>query len=654
MSQILDKLTIKRQIMMITILSLIAIITLGAISLFAASSASKSADLSVKNAVLSAKLHTLAESALIMRRYEKDYLLWHTEKYIKRFYEQVDKTIAQTNDISKTVSKEEVEQLNTILENIEKHKQDFIEIVEIQNTMGIEADSGIIGDLRKAAHDIESAFKSSSSAGEKMISLLNLRKHEKDFMLRGSDKYLDKFKKEVAVLNKSISSSSLTSSQKQTTTSLLAEYQTKFNTWVSLNASLKKDISILSKIYAVYGPIIDELAGKYSASSQQANINRLDQNNVSNITLITSIVAIFAILLIASFVVASNITSKIKNISDTMDVMSGGNTDVDIQYSDLKNEIGVMASALKVFRDTAIARIKDQLVKESHDKEELKRAETINQLIGSFKANSMKEIQSVLNASGDLESASQELNQSTMDMENESTQVKTNVDNTNMNVSGAASATEEMAASISEISHQAATSNELANGAKQKTLETVTVINTLATSAQHIEKVVKLIEEIAEQTNLLALNATIEAARAGDAGKGFAVVASEVKSLASQTAKATEEIALQITTIQSDSNKASVAIVEVENMISNLSDSSMGVAAAVEEQGAAINEISSNVVNASNLSEESANSMQNMGGSISNTKGVSDNVSTLADKLKIQIKGLEGSVLEFLDDVKSA
>ena len=158
---------------------------------------------------------------------------------------------------------------------------------------------------------------------------------------------------------------------------------------------------------------------------------------------------------------------------------------------------------------------------------------------------------------------------------------------------------------------------------KQQTTQDDEVINTLSSSAKHIEQVIKLIEEITKQTNLLALNATIEAARAGDAGKGFAVVANE-------------------------------AIMQVDAIIGKLSSSSLGVAAAVEEQSAAISEISNNVGNASALSSKSALSMQAVGSSIDNTQTVSQDVQILSDELNNQITKLESDISEFLKGVKAA
>jgi methyl-accepting chemotaxis protein len=158
-----------------------------------------------------------------------------------------------------------------------------------------------------------------------------------------------------------------------------------------------------------------------------------------------------------------------------------------------------------------------------------------------------------------------------------------------------AAATEQLSASIAEISRQVSESTTVARAAVEQAEQTNNEVNALAEAAQRIGDVVKLINNIAGQTNLLALNATIEAARAGEAGKGFAVVASEVKSLATQTAKATDEIAAQVTAIQGATSSAVKAIQDIGGTIVRVNQIAAAIAAAVEEQGAATREIARNV-----------------------------------------------------------
>lgn len=354
-------------------------------------------------------------------------------------------------------------------------------------------------------------------------------------------------------------------------------------------------------------------------------------------------------------IISKSVVRPVDTITEYMGKLADDDLDAELDLdSKRKDEIGEMVKAMVVFKENAIQRRDNQKERHKQTEVDVKKAKVVSDLINVFRTNSTDSISTVRNASDGLEQASNGLSTSAVEMQKQSVDVMSNVDDTSVNVSSIASATEEMVASIGEISEQASRSTEMAISAKTKTKDTVGIINTLSESAKGIQQVVRLIEEIAEQTNLLALNATIEAARAGESGRGFAVVANEVKSLASQTAKATEEIAQQIETIQSDSRNASEAIDEVETLILNLSEASVSVAGAVEEQNAVMNEIATNINNASKLSAQSSDSMKIVGSSIEHTQGISSEVGDYAVDLKTQLSSLEGNIAKFLTDVQSA
>ncbi|MCJ8322607.1 MAG: HAMP domain-containing protein [Rhizobiales bacterium] len=356
---------------------------------------------------------------------------------------------------------------------------------------------------------------------------------------------------------------------------------------------------------------------------------------------------------VAGLFLSNSITKPISKLTNRMSSLSEGLLDADVEGADRKDEIGEMAKAVLVFKQNAEENVRSDASKQARLKEDKERAEFLNTAIEEFKTFSAEKLDKVNIATNNLETAAENLSNSAEDMSEQSQKVQANVDNTSANVGSAAAATEEMAASISEISERAASSTTVAEDAKKKTKETVDKIATLTESAKQIEQVVKLINEIAEQTNLLALNATIESARAGEAGRGFAVVANEVKSLAEQTSKATDQIANQITSMQQDSGIAAKAIAEVEEVIASLAESSIGVAAAVEEQSSVIGEISSNVANASNLSSQSAESMGVVTEIIGTAKDISGEVSNLAEDMKTQVGDLENDITEFLRKVSN-
>jgi methyl-accepting chemotaxis protein len=217
-----------------------------------------------------------------------------------------------------------------------------------------------------------------------------------------------------------------------------------------------------------------------------------------------------------------------------------------------------------------------------------------------------------------------------------------------------AAAAEELSASIGEISRQVHQSSKITGQAVTETQRTDTIVRALAEGADKIGKVMELIADIAGQTNLLALNATIEAARAGDAGKGFAVVASEVKSLATQTARATEEIGVQVSQIQAATKEAVGAIEGISTTIQEVSKIAASIAAAVEEQGAATAEIARNVQQTAQAAQDVTVNISGVSRASSETGAAAGQVLSAAGDLSNQAENLTAEVNTFLVDVRAA
>jgi methyl-accepting chemotaxis protein len=217
-----------------------------------------------------------------------------------------------------------------------------------------------------------------------------------------------------------------------------------------------------------------------------------------------------------------------------------------------------------------------------------------------------------------------------------------------------AAAAEELAASEHEIARQISNSSDIAHRAGQEAERVNSIVTTLSDATGKIGEVITLINDIAAQTNLLALNATIEAARAGDAGKGFAVVANEVKHLASQTAKATEEIGIQITSVQTVTRDAVSAIQGIGKTISAITENASAIAAAVEEQTAATGEIARNVQQASTGTRDVTSSIGLVNEGAATTGGAAQQVLSTADELSMQSDSLASEVADFLAAIKTA
>ncbi|MCJ8323370.1 MAG: hypothetical protein HRU29_15820 [Rhizobiales bacterium] len=660
-SAAINRFSVKSQVIIITFLSLTGIISISANAYYVSSNVANVTEKAIAASDISNLFGELSKHGLEIRVRERDYIALPTKSNVIAFVEaklEADKIVGLLE--KKLVEDDGKKTLFGIKTGLNKLLNKFGEIVDLRDNLGVDAGSGFLGELNKSIIDFDEAiedmkqkmFDKTALSGI-IVQMYALRLHQKDFMLNGELSFLEKFDLGISNLSRSVKVSFLNIKQKQIITKFIESYKTKFLAWSEAREVFNIEIMKLNQAYNHFIPKIEDMINVYSLKSAATTSIRENSQAETNVFLLTYVLIIGILITLISWFIANNIAKKIKQLSQRMKSLAGGDANGDIPHIGLKNELGDMASSLMVFKNTALARMNAEDEKKKLNQEVLRKAHYIEDLIQKFHQISSDSIGQVNIASSRLEDVSNKLSHSATDMQAQSQIVAGNVQETSVNVTSAAGATVQMVASISEIAEQAANSTAIAEMASDKTSEAVEVINDLTSSAKHIEQVVKLIEEIAEQTNLLALNATIEAARAGEAGKGFAVVANEVKSLASQTSNATEEIAERVGAIQADSTKANQAIAEVEKIIAKLSKSSMGVASAVEEQSAVINEISSNVNVASKLSNISANSMNKVDESICETKTISNDVNGLASDLNVQVSNLDSEISIFLKRVNS-
>jgi methyl-accepting chemotaxis protein len=348
------------------------------------------------------------------------------------------------------------------------------------------------------------------------------------------------------------------------------------------------------------------------------------------------------------------IATPLRALTEAMRRLAAGEMLVDIPGTERRDEIGAMAAATQVFRDQMIEADRLASAEAAGRDAKAARAERLEGLVRGFEAQVGGVVAVLASASTELEATAGGMTSAAGATNDQAGAVAVAAERASAGVQTVAAAAEELTASIGEIGRQISLSASMTGKAVADTRRTNGIVQALANASQRIGEVVSLISSIASQTNLLALNATIEAARAGDAGRGFAVVASEVKSLAQQTAKATEDIGAQIGQVQSATAEAVSAIGGVASTIEELGKIATTIAAAVEEQGAATAEIARNVQDTAQAAQEVTRNISGVSVAVQSNGAAAGRVLGSAGALSRHAEQLSGHVSTFIAGVRAA
>jgi methyl-accepting chemotaxis protein len=366
------------------------------------------------------------------------------------------------------------------------------------------------------------------------------------------------------------------------------------------------------------------------------------------------VLALLGVLAGVTVMLRRRVIKPLMTLTGAVSELAAGRHEVTIPATLRRDEIGTMAQSLQVFKEALIAKKSADEAAAVEADAKIQRGQRVDRITRDFESMIGEIVEVVSSASSELERSAGTLTSNAERSEQLTTTVAAASEEASTNVQSVASSTEQMAASVNEISRQVQDSARIAGDAVEQARRTNERVGELAKAAARIGDVVELINTIAGQTNLLALNATIEAARAGEAGRGFAVVASEVKALAEQTAKATGEISQQISGIQAATKESVGAIQEIGQTIGRMSEIASTIASAVEEQGAATQEISRNVQQAAHGTQQVSANIADVQHSAGLTGSASSQVLTAAKSLSGESSRLKREVGQFLASVRAA
>lgn len=644
----------------------------------------------------------LSRNLLRARQHEKNYMLRGDENYVKQLHETIKKTITKAETLRDTLEGKARLTIETVRKSLVDYDTAFNTYVEQEKNQQEELSNMVVNaqNAEKAAITLRALQKTQlklldasgksnkasrqdkrakATAANRMIKYVNMmRISEKNFLMRSDDKYIDVTRSVASNLldmASSLSNKFKDPENRKAVNGVMKATETyigNFNDMVKVtNLQKEAEGNMVKEANIVKENVV--LAQNIAKAAMESG-----QSTATNI-IIAVVLFVIGFGSFAARLISRGITVPVNALTTVMNVLAEGNTEVDVPGQERGDEIGTMAKAVEVFKSNAIenkrlekenqeaeeARSKaenlrlqrekeaeeEKVLQEKHAREERRKA-TLD-MADKFEDSVSSLLIAVTEASKKLSDTSSQMTIAVDDTRDLSLTASSASEQAGSNVQTVAAASEEMTVAIAEIARRVNSAAELAKSAVERTQDARERVTSLTEKSDRIGDMVGTINDIAEQTNLLALNATIEAARAGDAGKGFAVVASEVKSLASQTAGATDEITIHVKSIQDASQMAVEAVASIATAIEEVNGIASEIAASTEEQNAATNEISRNAAEAALGTTEANTNVLKVSERAKETGISAAEVKKSADHLSVQANDLQTAVDNFLGQIRA-